>query len=521
MKQLTGLDASFLYMETPNSFGHVSSLSVYRRPEDPDYRPFEALRERVQAALPRLEPFRRRLVEVPFEIDHPYWVADPGFDLEFHLRHQGVAPPGTEEQLADQVARIIGRPMDRSRPLWEIYVIEGLANGNFAVLIKVHHATIDGASGVELLTVLLSAQPDPEGRDVVVDDWEPGRIPGQLEMFNRALLSLARQPEKAIRLQLSTLRRLGGMSKNLSDATKRARLSGVGAGAMLDRAPVLPSLAAPRTPFNRAITAHRRCAFRSVPLQAVRSLKTHFEVTVNDIVMAVCAGALRNYLAAKQALPDKPLIAMVPVSIRTGEEADRWTNRVSGLVVALPTHLAQPQERVQAMHEAMAAAKADFELVPAEALIELSQLAPPALSTRAARMAASLRIANLMAPPINLVISNVPGPRAPLYLGEARLEHYYPLSTVVDGQGLNITVQSYVDSLDFGLVACRELVPDLVELLDLCVAEVDVLLAAASLAPLEAKVSDATDHPLPSQPPRSGAKPATRPPRPRGRARPE
>ena len=267
MKQLTGLDASFLYMETPNSFGHVSSLSVYRRPEDPDYRPFEALRERVQAALPRLEPFRRRLVEVPFEIDHPYWVADPGFDLDFHLRHQGVAPPGTEEQLADQVARIIGRPMDRSRPLWEIYVIEGLANGNFAVLIKVHHATIDGASGVELLTVLLSAQPDPEGRDVVVDDWEPGRIPGQLEMFNRALLSLARQPEKAIRLQLSTLRRLGGMSKNLSDATKRARLSGVGAGALLDRAPVLPSLAAPRTPFNRAITAHRRCAFRSVPLQ--------------------------------------------------------------------------------------------------------------------------------------------------------------------------------------------------------------------------------------------------------------
>ena len=207
VKQLTGLDASFLYMETTSSFGHVSSLSVYEWPDDPSFNPYEAFRDRVEAALPHLEPFRRRLVEVPFDLDHPYWIADPGFDLDFHLRHQAVPPPGDDEQLAAQVARVIGRPMDRTRPLWEAYVFEGLADGGFAVLTKIHHATIDGASGVELLGVLLDDEPHATV-ETVADDWRPERIPSPVEIQPRA-----RQPGPPARE--------GGAAQPGGDASRR------------------------------------------------------------------------------------------------------------------------------------------------------------------------------------------------------------------------------------------------------------------------------------------------------------
>ena len=484
MKQLTGLDATFLYMETASSFGHVSSLSVYERPDDPNFKPFEAFRARVLSVLPQLEPFRRRLVTVPFGLDHPYWVADPAFDLDFHLRHQAVPAPGDDRQLADQVARIISRPMDRHRPLWEAYVFEGLADGGFAVLTKVHHATIDGASGVELLGILLETEPNP-APEITVDDWKPERVPSSVEMFNRALLGMLR-PDKSLRLQLGILRQLGEATRNkgvstMASALKRTLLPAKRGDVDADQAPPLPTRAAPRTSFNRTITPHRRFAYRSAALADVKALKTHLGATVNDVVMAVTAGALRRYLDEIGELPTEPLVAMIPVSIRTGDEADRWTNRVSGLIATLPTHIGDPIERVHAVHATMEQAKADFELIPADVLVDLSQLAPPALAMRAMRMASTMRIADRMNPPVNLVISNVPGPRQPLYMGGALLKHYYPVSTVVDGQGLNVTVQSYRDTLDFGLVACRELVPDLWHVVDLCVEAIDELFKATGI----------------------------------------
>jgi WS/DGAT/MGAT family acyltransferase len=276
------------------------------------------------------------------------------------------------------------------------------------------------------------------------------------------------------------LRRLGEITRNkgvstMAGALRRTLIPNRPGDGSTDQAPTLPTRAAPRTPFNRAITPHRRFAFRSVPLADVKALKTHLDATVNDVVMAASAGALRRYLDEKSSLPNDPLIAMIPVSVRTGDEADRWTNRVSGLVAALPTHIADPIERVSAVHATMERAKADFELIPADVLVDLSSLAPPALAVRATRMATSMRIADRMNPPVNLVISNVPGPRQALYLGGARLKHYYPVSTVAEGQGLNITVQSYRDTLDIGLVACRELVPDLWHLVDLYVEAIDEL----------------------------------------------
>jgi WS/DGAT/MGAT family acyltransferase len=487
VKQLTGLDASFLYMETATSFGHVSGLGIYRRPDDPDYSPYDAFRAQIESRLPILEPFRRRLVEVPLGMDHPYWINDPDFDLDFHVRHMGIPPPGDHHQLATQVARIIGRPMDRSRPLWEAYVLEGLEGDHFAVLTKIHHATIDGASGVELLTILLDAE--PEGALPPADDgrWKPDRVPSDADLLNRTFWSFVRRPGRAVRVQLNAAQEMAEITRNkgLAQVVKAARsqLRAPIGGRVRRREgePQLPVGGAPRTPFNRSITPHRRLAMRSVPLDDIKVLKNALDATVNDVVMAVCSGALRRYLELHDALPEEPLRAMVPVSIRTGQEEDRWTNRVSGLVASLPTHVADPLERVQIVHEAMVAAKAQFEMVPADALVDLAQFSSPALAAQAARLASSMRIADRTNPPVNVVISNVPGPRQPLYLAGAELVHYYPVSTIAEGMGLNITVHSYLDTLDIGLVSCWELVPDLELLVDLHVEEVQVLFDALGL----------------------------------------
>jgi len=479
VQQLSGLDAAFLQMETSRTFGHVSSLSIFERPKDPSFRPFEAFRTQVQNRLPLVEPLRRRLVEVPFGLDRPYWIADPDFDLEFHVRQIGLAPPGSVEQITDQVARIVGRPLDRTRPLWELYVIEGLENNEFGVLTKIHHATIDGASGVEMMSILLDPGPKTRPESEPDDNWQPDQVPSPLDLLSRASINLTRNPMRASRLALRSMGELAKVARrvdiaNTLDAIQR-RLRPPSAE-QRDRAPILPRIAAPSTPFNKAITPHRRFAIGSVPLDDVKAIKNRLGVTLNDVVMAVCAGALRRYLDASDSLPAEPLVAMVPVSIRSGDEADKWTNRVFGLTASLPTDIDDPEERVRAMSVTMNAAKQRFELMPAELIMDFTQFAMPALATRAIRLATSTRVADRLNPPFNVVISNVPGPRQPLYAAGARMKHFYPVSTITDGQGLNITVQSYTDTLDFGLVSCRELVPDLWDLLQMCLDEVQTLM---------------------------------------------
>ena len=493
MKQLTGLDASFLYMETASQFGHVSGLSILAPPDDPGYDPFCAWRQQIEQRLHLLEPLRRRPVEVPFQIDHPFWVEDPDFDLDFHVRHTAVAPPGRDDQLADLVARIIGRPLDRNRPLWETYVISGLPDGLFAILTKIHHATVDGASGAELLTMMLDSSPDGDEVPPAEHEWQPEPLPSDAELLSRAGANLMRKPGRFLLLGARTLREVGKATRNpvlVATANQlRGSLKGP-LGAVLnigrrrdverDALPPLPKLRAPRTPFNGRITAHRKFAFRSTELSRVKEIKSALGATVNDVVMAACAGGLRRYLDGHGVLSDESLVAMVPVSIRTGEEEERWTNRVSGLVALLPTDEPDPLERVRKVHESMDSAKGIFQALPAETLTDFSQFPPPAVFTRAMRMAT--RLSTRVDPTVNLVISNVPGPREPLYVAGSRLRHYYPVSTIVDGQGLNITVQSYLDTLDFGLVSCRDLVPDVWDLVDLIVEEIDVLAKAAGLS---------------------------------------
>ncbi len=496
MKQLSGVDASFLYMETGTSFGHVSGLSIFERPDIAGWSPYEAFRRQVESRLPILEPLRRRVVEVPLQLDHPYWIEDPDFDLDYHLRESAVPPAGGEHQLAELVARIVGRPLDRSHPLWESYVIEGLTGDRFAVLTKLHHSTIDGAAGAELTTILFDADPDATV-PAVPDDRRPEPVPGPAEVLGRALVDVVRKPRKLIRLQIRSLRAFGELTRNqgltgLAEVARSlpspwpARRGGSRSNEQ-DAPSAPPRTPAPSTPFNRSITAHRRLALRSMSLSEVKAVKNALGATLNDVVMAMCAGALRRYLADHDALPENPLVAMVPVSIRTGEEADKWSNRVSSIFTPIPTDEADPLERVRRVHEAMDVAKGRFNLLPADMLTDYAQFSPPALAARAARVATRLRIADRLNSPVNLVISNVPGPRDPLYLAGARLLHYYPVSTIVDGQGLNITVQSYRDTLDFGLVACRELVPDVDDLADHIVDELHTLARAAGLTTAEAR----------------------------------
>nr|WHW29283.1 putative wax ester synthase/acyl-CoA:diacylglycerol acyltransferase [uncultured bacterium] len=486
MKQLSGLDTSFLNLETATSFGHVSSLSIYGRPDDPDFDPYQVFRSQIESKLPILEPFRRRLVEVPFGLDRPYWINDPDFDLDFHLRHIAVPGKGTDEQVGELVGRLVGRPMDRSRPLWEVYVIEGLESGDFGILTKVHHATIDGAAGAEMLVMILEPG-DPDA----VDTWRPESVPGPGQLMARTAVEVARTPAKALRLQIKSLQAIGELTRtrgfgDVANALRKGlpgpvgtlarRLLGSEISGDDDRPPLVPAFGGPRTPFNASITAHRRFAYRTARLDDIKAIREATGATINDVVMTVCAGALRRYLLDHDALPEENLIAMVPVSIRTGNETDKWSNRVSAIFAEIPTSTEGSGARLTEMHESMVVGKGQFDLMPADMLLEMSELAPPALAVRAARIAARTKISDRTNPPANLVISNVPGPRQPLFLAEgAPLKHYYPVSTIVDGQGLNVTVQSYVDKLDFGLVACRELVPDLWKLVGYCVEEIDLL----------------------------------------------
>lgn len=492
MKQLTGVDTSFLNLETGSSFGHVNSLSIYGWPDDdPDFDPYTTFRSLIESKLGALEPLRRRLVEVPLGLDRPYWINDPDFDLDFHVRHIAVPGAGGPAELGDLVGRLIGRQMDRNRPLWEGYVIEGLDSGDFAILLKLHHATIDGAAGALMLSMLLDPNNNPADAE-----WKADSPPSQLELLARTAFGMARTPVKGLRLQVKALNELGRVTRQQGfPMLAKAIQQGVpgpagdvvskllGTDKREDESDVqLPRLGAPRTPFNASITPHRRFAYRSADLGRIKAIKTELGCTVNDVVMAVCAGALRRYLEGHDALPEQDLVAMIPVSIRTGEEDDPWSNRVSAIFSDLPTATDDPIERIEQVHAAMQAAKQQHDLMPADTIMQLSDLAPPALAVQAARLATRVRFADRTRPPANLVVSNVPGSRAPLEMRPGiPLKHYYPVSTVVDGQGLNITVQSYCDQLDFGLVACRELVPDLWDLLDMIIDEIDVLAEAAGI----------------------------------------
>jgi diacylglycerol O-acyltransferase / wax synthase len=486
MRQLTPLDAQFLAVESSRTYGHVGGLAIY----DPSTAPGGTLGipeicRLVSERLHMLPPFRWRLVQVPLGLDLPYWVEDEDFDLDFHIRESAVPPPGGDEQLANTVARIFARPLDRSRPLWELYLIHGLEGGRVALLTKVHHAVVDGVSGNEILTVLLD--PSPEGREIEPPSEQrpAGRRPGDLEMLGRGVAGLARQPLRALRsvpTALPNLTELPGanafpgvpaLSRALTGA--RRALGGPQDPGILEVTGARP----PRTCFNGPISAHRSFAFGSVSLDTVKGVKDAAGVKVNDVVVSVCAGAVREFLLERDELPDDPLVAMVPVSVRAEDEQGTFGNRISTMIVPIPTDVADPVRRLERAHELLRSAKEHHAALPADLLTDASAFVPPAVAALAART--TIGILSRTRPPLNLVVSNVPGPRSPLFIAGARLEHHYPVSAVVDGVGLNMTVMSYLDHMDFGVVADRDQIPDVWPLVRAAQREVDRLAAKVGI----------------------------------------
>jgi WS/DGAT/MGAT family acyltransferase len=331
-------------------------------------------------------------------------------------------------------------------------------------------------------------------------EWSGEPIPDDRELLERTMRNLALNPVKSMRLSLRLLRSIAAAAgvDSVSSAASQARdaLKQLALGGDVDtpepahrvRIPLSP---APPTPFNRAITPHRRFAMRSTALANIKALKEVSGCTVNDVVMAICTGALRTYLLRHDALPAEPLRAMVPVSIRTGLETDPWTNRVGAIIADLPTNCDDPLERLRRCHEAMNEAKHQLDVLPAEDIAELAQVAPPLMATAAMRLQQRFRMADRMNLPVNVVISNVPGPRSELYFAGAKMTNYIPVSTIADDMGLNITVHSYLDRLDFGLIADRELVPDLWDLVDLHIDEIGVLFEATGAQWAEAQPAPA------------------------------
>jgi diacylglycerol O-acyltransferase len=474
MQQLTGLDASFLALETATTTGHVGGVCILDPSVAPRPLTLARLTEVLGERLPLVPVLRRRLLNVPLGLDQPYWVDDADFDIEYHIREIALPRPGSDAQLTEQVARLHARPLDRTKPLWEIYLITGLAKRRAAVYTKIHHSAIDGASGAELLTVLLDLV--PEGRELPAsEEFRPARPPGPAVLTALAAARLAWRPVQTVQITNELVKVLPTLAPTVSRLVGGMLGLNRGDGGVIGTVPGR----APATPFNKAITPHRRLAFRSVDLGTVKAVKNAFGVSVNDVVMAMCAGALRRWLTDHGALPATPLIAMIPVSVRDPASKGALGNKVSAMLATLPTHVADPGERLDIVHAATQLAKAQQAAIPQGLVDQISEFALPALTARAARVVFATGLLHRL-PPFNLCISNVPGPNVPVYLCGAKLLAHYPVSVVTDGQGLNITLVGYLGQLHFGLAACRELVPDIDALAGYLVDELELLHQAAA-----------------------------------------
>ena len=466
MRQLTSLDAQFLALETPRQTGHVGGVAIL----DPATAPggvfdYSDVKRLLEERLPLLPPFRWRLAEVPFGLDYPYWVDDQDFDLDFHVRELALPGPGSDQQLAEQVARIFARPLDRARPLWELYVIHGLESGHVAALTKIHHALIDGLSGAEIMGLLLDLE--PTGRELPPPpEQEPEGKPGDLEMLGRGLLGLPRYPLRAIRS-------LPRAVPNIED-TPFGTLPGAGTiGRLAGRSG--SSMRAPKTSFNGRVSPHRRFAFGQLALDDVKTAKNAHGCTVNDVIVSMCAGVVRRWLVEHSELPDDPLVAQIPVSVRTTEQTGTYGNRIMLMSAPLFTNVEDPVERLMQTHAAMGDMKQRHKALPAELLQDANHFIPPAVFSRAARATFRLATSSPGRPTWNLVISNVPGPQFPLYMAGAELQANYPVSVITDGMGLNITVMSYRGRMDFGIVADRDQMSDVWVLIDWLSDELEAL----------------------------------------------
>ena len=446
MQRLEGLDSSFVYLENEASPMQVAMTCVFDPSTAPGGYSFGKLRGLVEDRLPRLAPFRRRLVEMPGHIHRPVWVDDPHFDLDEHLHRETLPAPGGQRELAAFTSDVISRPLDRARPLWEMHVLEGLEDGMVGAVTKLHHAAIDGVSGAELTANLLDAESEPAPEPVTEDEppWEPDPVPSRLALARDAGRDLLRQPVA----MASGLARTAAAGLRLLRHNRQAQTS----------RPPAP-FDAPRTCCNGRLTRRRHVAFTQIALDDVKEIKNATGVTVNAVILALCASAVRGHLDDHGGHPPQSLVAAVPVSVRTEDDRGAMGNRLSAMLVDLATTVDDPVTRLQTIAAGNGAAKEQDRVLGPDTVSQLAGLTPPAVLAAIGGLESRFDLLARIPPVCNVVVSNFPGPSFPLYCAGARMAAAYPMGPLALGTGVNITVQSYLDTLWFGIVTCPDMVP--------------------------------------------------------------
>jgi WS/DGAT/MGAT family acyltransferase len=448
MRQLTAQDAAFLYLESQGAHLHLTALYIYDQSTAPGglVRHKDILKY-VESRLHTSPVFRQKLVSLPLSVDYPYWVDDDQFDLEFHIRHIALPEPRDWRQLCILVARIHSRRLDLSRPPWEMYVVEGLDNikgipkGAFAIIAKYHHAAIDGATGTEIVAGLHSTTPEFEA-DPEPEPWEPESEPSWLGLMARAAVNNIRQPFQLTKAMASVL---PGISQSL--------LKG-------DLPDISQKYEVPDTIFNAPVSAHRvfdGITFKLRELSDVRRAVPG--ATVNDVILTLCGGALREYLLSKDELPEESLVVMAPINTRTADEADVAGNVLATMTVPVHTDVADPLARLRAVREATASAKETDRAIGARQMTDISRHIPSATTALAGRLVTSLGLGHRTRF-ANCTVTNVPGPQQPLYFNGAKLLKSTGCAPVIDGMGLILTAISYNGEIVLSITGCREITPD-------------------------------------------------------------
>ncbi len=472
MIPVSTLDAAMLYAETPEMPMHTMGILILE-PEDsqgadgPEASAFNLTRQRFAERIHLIPPFRRRIVQGPLQIGDPHWIEDPAFDLDKHLLHVSLPSPGGMRELCDFVGSFAGARLERDRPLWKAVLVDGLEGGKLALVMKIHHAAMDGGRSAAIAGELMDTS--PEGRLIAPpeESWLPDREPTIPWLAADTLRTLAGKPRRAVEAATKIVEavRGKGSSQTAPFADREATAKP-------------PLFEAPPTMFNGALTPNRSVAFADVSFDDVKAIKSAFGTTVNDVVLAGCCAALRPWLGAHGGLPDRPLVATVPVSVRRdGEQAG---NRVSVIRVHLPIQLDDPVERLIAINEETSRQKRRHSSGGGGDILKnftdlVNNITVPWIATHFIGFFSSRHLADRLPPLWNLIISNIAGPPVPLYTAGTRLTHLFPLGPVQQGSGLNITVMSVVDRLCFGALACTELVPDLQDIATGFVGEIELL----------------------------------------------
>jgi diacylglycerol O-acyltransferase len=444
LRALSGLDAGFLYLEAAGTPMHVGSLMLIEPPARRGFDFHRDLLDHLRARLPQALALRRVLQPAPFDLGHPMWREADDVDLSRHLLKRRLPAPGSERQLTGLVAKLHAQMLDRDHPLWQFVVIEGLASGDVALYSKIHHAVLDGQGGVVLAQALLDLQARRPARTTATKARAEPTASSRRDVARAALRANVQQLTRLLRAVPPTLK----LAADATGSSWRARLVRLRESVLI----------APRTRFNRQVSAQRSFACTSLPVEAFKHIGRAFGASFNDVVMAVCAGALRDVMQRANDLPAKAMIAAMPVSLRSRGDTE-LNNQVSMVQCPLPTDVDDPLERLQAIVAATAGIKRSVgafrHLIPTD----FPGIAAPIWASGLSKLWAKGRVAERLPPLANVAISNVPGPPMPLFLAGARLRHYFPVSIITHGLGLNITVQTYAGMLEFGIVACRDAMP--------------------------------------------------------------